>query len=111
MKAQLLDGVYRAPEWSGRLRNLYWHLRYHQGRSPSRVRTLYRHIAKEKRALCGAGVDPELLRLVCLYFVDPRREARGARCQGYERMLSEYARLQSTVFAATDAQASAVLNI
>lgn len=104
MRAQLREGVYRAPEWSGELRNLYWHLRYHQGRDPSRVRTLYRRIAKEKGVLRAAGVDPELLRLVCLYLVDPSRELRGVRCEAYEGMLAEYSKLKSSIFAARDVQ-------
>jgi len=46
------------PEWSSKLRNLYWMLRYRRIWDSAGRRRFYRYIAKEKRRLVEqVGVD------------------------------------------------------
>lgn len=66
------------PEWSGRLCNLYWFLRYHRKYDEAKRRKLYRQIADEKKRLHETGVDAELVRLLCRYLSNPKnRHAEG----------------------------------
>lgn len=61
---------YRYPEWSQTIRNYYWHLRFARGFNGARIRKQYRLIEKEKKRLHEAGVDRELVRLLCRHMVN-----------------------------------------
>jgi hypothetical protein len=61
---------YRYPEWSQTIRNHYWHLRYARGFDNARIRKQYRLIEKEKKRLHEAGVDSEVVRLLCRHMVN-----------------------------------------
>lgn len=82
-----ISGVWLPPEWSFRLRGLYWKLRYQRKCRWSKARLIYRLIRQERLALVDAGVNPEYVRLVCLYLADPKREARVMRVVAFERRL------------------------
>lgn len=97
MSACVPEGVYVMPEWSGVLRNFYWHVRYYGRRDPARRLALYRKIRKEKLALVASGVDPEHIRLVCLSLADPSRERRIARCIAFEAAIVAVSRAQRGV--------------
>lgn len=61
------------PDWSAAIRNHYWHLRFAglttlQGRS--RTRLEYRRIEAEKKRLLAAGIESELVRLLCRHLVN-----------------------------------------
>lgn len=60
------------PDWSPKLCNLYWQLRYRRSRDLAARRRFYRYIEKEKRRLeSDVGVDPEELRLLCRWLANP----------------------------------------
>ena len=69
---------YQYPEWSSTIRQHYWHLRFARGFDGARIRKQYRLIEKEKKRLHDAGVDAELVRLLCRHMVnlDNRRAER-----------------------------------
>lgn len=93
MRPRVPEGGYVLPAWSANLRNLYWFVRFYGFRDLSRRRGLYRRIAKEKRAVTASGVDPEYVRLVCLFLADPRRENRAVKCLAFEAALGVLDRL------------------
>jgi hypothetical protein len=63
---------YQYPEWSATIRTHHWHLRFARGFNASRIRKQYRLVVKEKKPLHQAGVDHELVRLLCRHMVDRR---------------------------------------
>ena len=67
------------PHW--RLRAAYWRIR--ASRWPRQSRLWYRVVRAEKSRLAAAGVDPEALRLYCLYLADPDRSERLLKCAQY----------------------------
>jgi len=69
---------YKYPEWAQRIQHHYWHLRYARGFDSARIRKQYRRIEGEKKRLHEAGVDRELVRLLCRHMVNPRNQ-RAAR--------------------------------
>lgn len=73
------------PEWSGKLRTLYWFLRYHRKFSEAKRRKIYRQIAAEKKRLTESGVDAELVRLLCRWLANPRNQFTEARYLRYEK--------------------------
>ena len=70
---------HRYPGWADTIRNHYWHLRYARGFDSARIRKQYRRIEKEKKRLYGAGVDQELVRLLCRHMVNPANRAAEKR--------------------------------
>jgi hypothetical protein len=73
------------PEWSGKLRTLYWFLRYHRKWSEAKRRQIYRQIAAEKKRLSETGVDSELVRLYCRYLANTKNRHAEARYLMYQR--------------------------
>lgn len=73
------------PEWSGKLCNLYWFLRYHRKFNEAKRRAIYRKIASEKKRLTESGVDAELVRLLCRYLANTRNRHAEVRYLRYER--------------------------
>ena len=67
------------PYWSGPLANGYWQIRACRCWQRSRLRKWYRRVAGEKKRLVKSGVDPEQIRLLCLYFKNPKLERRWKR--------------------------------
>lgn len=63
---------HKYPDWSAVIRNHYWILRSVRGFNTSRIRQQYRLIVKEKKRLHDAGVDSEVVRLLCRHMVNPR---------------------------------------
>lgn len=61
---------YKYPDWSKTICNHYWHLRYARGYDGARIRKEYRRIEQEKKRLQEAGVDSELIRLLCRHMVN-----------------------------------------
>jgi hypothetical protein len=76
------------PEWSGKLRNLYWQLRDNRNWKKSFRRQIYRKIADEKKRLYETGVDPELVRLLCRHFCNPRNARAEAIFKNFEKQLN-----------------------
>lgn len=70
------------PEWSGKLRNLYWFLRYNRKFNEAKRRKYYRLIAAEKKRLYETGVDAELVRLLCLHLVNLTNKRAEANFYG-----------------------------
>lgn len=70
---------YKYPEWSATIRNHYWHLRLARGFDAARIRRQYRLIEKEKKRLQDAGVDSELVRLLCRHMVNMRNQEAEQR--------------------------------
>ena len=70
---------YRYPAWSDSIRQRYWFLRYARGFDLARIRKEYRKIEKEKKRLQEAGVDGELVRLLCRHMVNPRNQKAEQR--------------------------------
>jgi hypothetical protein len=70
---------YKYPEWSSTIRTHYWHLRFARGFDLSRIRKQYRLIEKEKKRLHEAGVDQELVRLLCRHMVNTRNQKAQQR--------------------------------
>lgn len=70
---------YRYPEWSQVIRQHYWHLRFARGFDSARIRKEYRRIAAEKKRLHEAGVDQELVRLLCRHMVNMRNQKAEQR--------------------------------
>lgn len=70
---------YKYPEWSQTIRAHYWHLRFARGYDQARIRKEYRRIADEKKRLQGAGVDSELVRLLCRHAVNPKNKRAAER--------------------------------
>lgn len=70
---------YKYPEWSQMIRNHYWYLRFARGFDSARIRKEYRRIEAEKKRLQGAGVDIELVRLLCRHMVNPRNKRAAQR--------------------------------
>ena len=64
--------LYQYPELSSTIRQHYWHLRFARGFDGARIRKQYRLIEKEKKRLHEAGVDAELVRLLCRHMVNLR---------------------------------------
>lgn len=75
------------PEWSGKLCNLYWHLRYNREWNEAKRRKYYRYVAYEKKRLYETGVDPELLRLLCRHLVNLQNKRAEAIFYNYQRQL------------------------
>lgn len=69
------------PPCSNRLSNLYWLMRYYGCRDQARRRKLYRQIAAERIRLQEAGVDKELVRLLCRHLANLRNRHAAARYQ------------------------------
>lgn len=63
---------YRYPDWSAEIRHHYWILRSVRGFDSARLRKQYRLIEREKKRLYDAGVDKEVVRLLCRHMVNPR---------------------------------------
>lgn len=63
---------HKYPDWSAAIRNHYWILRGVRGFNTARLRKQYRLIEKEKKRLQIAGVDSEVVRLLCRHMVNPR---------------------------------------
>lgn len=74
------DDRFPLPPLSNRLSNLYWLLRYYGCRDQARRRKLYRQIAERIR-LQEAGVDKELVRLLCRSLANPLNWHAAARYQ------------------------------
>ncbi len=70
---------YRYPEWSQIIRAHYWHLRFARGFNQARIRKEYRRIEAEKKRLEKAGVDRELVRLLCRHMVNLRNQKAEQR--------------------------------
>ena len=70
---------YQYPEWSGTIRHHYWHLRFARGFDTARIRKQYRLVEKEKKRLHEAGVDQELVRLLCRHMVNLRNQRAERR--------------------------------
>ena len=70
---------YKYPEWSQAIRSHYWHLRFARGFDSARIRKQYRLIEKEKKRLHVAGVDEELVRLLCRHMVNTRNQVAERR--------------------------------
>lgn len=60
------------PGWTSVIRNHYWQLRAVRRFDSAGLRRYYRLIEKEKKRLHEAGVDVELVRLLCRHMVNPR---------------------------------------
>lgn len=72
------------PDWSRKIQNLYWFLRYHRNYDEAKRRKLYRQIAAEKKRLHETGVDPELVRLVCRFLANPKNQRAKLRYLFYQ---------------------------
>lgn len=70
---------YRYPEWSSSIRQHYWHLRFARGFDLARIRAEYRRIEAEKKRLYSAGVDRELIRLLCRHMVNLKNQKAERR--------------------------------
>lgn len=70
---------YKYPEWSQTIRAHYWHLRFARGFDHARIRKEYRRIQAEKKRLHAAGVDQELVRLLCRHMVNLDNKRAAAR--------------------------------
>lgn len=57
------------PEWSARLRSLYWYVRV-ESRDKAKRRRYYRYIQKEKLRLAEQGLDQELIKAMCRYLTN-----------------------------------------
>ena len=75
------------PDWSGNLRNLYWHLRYRRAFDTAARMRYYRKIQAEKKRLHGEGVDQEEVRLLCRALSNPKNKAAEMRWQSYAKQL------------------------
>ena len=65
---------YKYPDWSGAIIHHYWHLPFARGFDSARIRKQYRRIEAEKKRLHDAGVDRELVRLLCRHMVNTRNQ-------------------------------------
>lgn len=70
---------YKYPEWTQTIRNHYWYLRFARGFNQARIRKEYRSIEAEKKRLQNAGVDGELVRLLCRHMVNLRNRKAEQR--------------------------------
>ena len=70
---------YKYPEWAQSIQHYYWHLRFARGFDSARIRKQYRRIEGEKKRLHEAGVDRELVRLLCRHMVNPRNQRAERR--------------------------------
>ena len=70
---------YKYPEWSQAIRSHYWHLRFARGFDSARIRKQYRRIEGEKKRLHEAGVDRELVRLLCRHMVNLKNKRAAER--------------------------------
>jgi len=70
---------YKYPEWAQPIQHHYWHLRFARGFDSARIRKQYRRIEKEKKRLHEAGVDREIVRLLCRHMVNPRNRKAEQR--------------------------------
>jgi len=61
---------YQYPDWASEIIHHYWFLRYTRSFDSARRRKQYRLIAKEKKRLHEAGVEWELVRLLCRHMVN-----------------------------------------
>jgi hypothetical protein len=73
------------PGWALNLRNLYWMLRYYRKWDEAKRRKYYRRIEAEKKRLHAAGVDPELVRLLCRHLANPKDRFAEARYLVYSK--------------------------
>ena len=73
----------KLPYWAGPLCNGYWQIRYCRPFQRARLRKWYRRVAGEKKRLIQSGVDPEQIRLLCLYLKNPKLEHRWKRYRLY----------------------------
>lgn len=92
-----MDAEDALPYWSGPLCNGYWQIRACLSWQRSRLRKWYRRVAGEKKRLIASGVDPEQIRLLCLYLKNPKLERRWKRYKRYvdyelPRILAERAK-------------------
>lgn len=78
-----MDAEDSLPYWSGPLCNGYWHLRMLRPFRRAALRQWYRRVAGEKKRLIESGVDPEQIRLLCLYLKNPKLERRWKRYRHY----------------------------
>jgi hypothetical protein len=99
--AVMIAGV---PEWSARIRQLYWQLRYVRKYQAAPLRKAYRRVRAERNRLEDSGLDAELVRLFCRWMADPRNEAADARWRSYAASLEAAAGIASR--ALKEAQAS-----
>lgn len=70
---------FRYPDWSAELRQHYWHLRAARKFDTARMRSEYRKIAAEKKRLHSAGVDQEVVRLLCRHLANMKNRAAESR--------------------------------
>ena len=70
---------YKYPEWAQFIQHHYWHLRFARGFDSARIRKQSRRIEGEKKRLHEAGVDRELVRLLCRHMVNPRNQRAERR--------------------------------
>ena len=76
------------PDWSFKLCNLYWMLRYKRVWDSAARRKYYRRIEAEKKRLVDElGVDHEEVRLLCRYLSNPKNRNAEMRWRGYEAQL------------------------
>ncbi len=67
------------PSWADMIIYHYWPLRNARSFDTARIRKQYRLIEKEKKRLHEAGVDGELVRLLCRHMVNPRNPLAAQR--------------------------------
>ena len=70
---------YQYPPWANLIINYYWPLRYARSFDTARIRKQYRLIEKEKKRLHEAGVDDELVRLLCRHMVNLKNKPAEQR--------------------------------
>jgi len=78
------DGFYCIPLWSGKLANLYWHLRNVRAYDLSKRRRYYRYVSVERKRLVELGHDSELVRLLARYLSNTKNIHAEERCRQYE---------------------------
>lgn len=79
---------YQYPEWAGGIIHHYWFLRYSRSFDSARRRQEYRRIAAEKKRLHEAGVDQEVVRLLCRHMVNlDNRKAEVRFWEAYQKSL------------------------
>jgi hypothetical protein len=71
------------PQWSPRLKNLYWLLRMRRSWDLATRRRMYRKIKDEKKRLISLGVDQEELRLLCRCLANTRNKHAERRFVAY----------------------------
>jgi hypothetical protein len=81
---KIFSGVFAVDLSKLSLHSLYWFLRQVRPYQTAKRRQLYRWIAKEKKRLHEAGVDPELVRLLCRHLANTRNQHAEAAYLRYK---------------------------